>query len=177
MREILTDHEATSKQIKQRINLYKQRLKKRLEQHPEYQEILDRLEKYSSGLYHGYDDPRIPLDNLALERLFNVSKRHFRKRTGLKERTNFVALEGELFFIASSYVAQLPFQSEQEFIQFLQSQRSVFTTAELSQLITQEQRQIRQKHTFMKKKCTLVKALGLFGQLKKKMSKISSTAY
>jgi len=95
LRQILSNHESAAKQIRQQLILFIRQLKKHSKVYPKCKVIIKRIKKYWNVLFHGYDDKRIPLTNLEIERSFNRLKRRLRKRTGLNSRKNFFILEGE----------------------------------------------------------------------------------
>ena len=94
LRQILAKHEASSKQIKNRIHLLINQVKKYSKSNPHCLVIVKRLKKYWKNLFHGYDDKRIPLTNLGIERSFNQMKRVLRKRTGMRHRPGYFIYEG-----------------------------------------------------------------------------------
>ena len=79
LREILSQDGKSTKQIKNLIRLFMKQLKKQSSRYPRFKIIINRLKKYWNYLFHGYDDDRIPLTNLEIERSFNSFKRSFRK--------------------------------------------------------------------------------------------------
>ncbi|MFV2014053.1 MAG: hypothetical protein ACC656_01370 [Candidatus Heimdallarchaeota archaeon] len=177
LRQILAEHEVSSKQIKRRIKRFERHLRKRLDQYPEYQKIIDRLHTYSKKLYHGYDDPRIPLDNLEIERMFNNTKRDFRKQTGLKTRTNFILLDGETLFAIDHYKAQfLPNSTVEDFIDKILPKRLLFDTPELIQLFNQFSERKKQNKQFLAQKYTNKQASQKFHKLKTNLARLSRDA-
>jgi hypothetical protein len=177
LRQILGDQSATSKQIKQRIRLFKKHLKKRLPSHPHFNEILKRLDRYSDGLYHGYDDHRIPLTNLEIERYFNTEKRVYRRRTGLKGRKNQFVLEAEEILLGSHYRIEASKQdSAGDFIGRYREKRLLLTVTEITTLLEDSKsrkKQLREKYL---KKHGFKKITAIYRRLKEKLSELSHSA-
>ena len=56
---------------------------------------------YWSGLFHCYDDPRIPRTNNALEQYFGTARHHERRATGRKRQPAAVAVRGAVRVVAA----------------------------------------------------------------------------
>lgn len=175
LRQILADKEATGKQIKQRIKLYKKHLKNQLPAHPEYNEILTRLNNYSSGLYHGYDDPRIPLTNLDQERFFKAGKRFNRRRTGTKERKNQFVLEAEEFYTGVHYRTENQDldSSPAKYIDMFKKKRLLLSNSEIRDLFKKSQARKKTLHRKYLWKPSTKKTTAIYHRLKEKLRSIS----
>jgi hypothetical protein len=99
LRQILSKHEENSNQIKNRIRLLLNQVKKYSKSNPQCLVIMKRLRKYWKNLFHGYEDKRIPLTNLGIERSFNQMKRVLRKRTGMRNRPGYFIYEGNSILV------------------------------------------------------------------------------
>ena len=178
LRQIFGDKDATGKQIKQRIKRYEKHLKKQLPAHPEYSEILNRLDKYAKGLYHGYDDPKIPLTNLDLERYFNAEKRFYRRRTGLKNRANQFVIESEEVLLGAHYRHEAV-DGDTSFDMFMDTfkkKRLLLGNSEITDSFKKSQarkKELRRKYLW---KPSIKKVATIYHGLKNKLRKISSGA-
>lgn len=83
--------ESSSRQVKRVLRAYLNQLERGVppeERHSSWGPFVQHVRKVSDsfwkGLFHCYDEPRIPRTNNSLEQFFNVLKRHQRKVTGQK---------------------------------------------------------------------------------------------
>ena len=153
LRQILVNHESSSKLIKKQLGLFMNQLKKHAIRFPKCQVIIKRLKKYWNYLFHGYDDKRIPLTNLEIERSFNRLKRILRKRTGYHSRQYFFIMEGEALLIIEPLLRDLgPSISQKDFISHFTLQRNLISTADLKiRFSTSQQKRKQMKQSYSQK--------------------------
>lgn len=170
LRQILSEEDQSSKQVKGKIKLLNGKIKKRQLQHPKLQVITKRIKMYNHNLFHCYDDKRIPRTNLEIERSFNSLKRILRKRTGFQKRPNFLSHEGYILIKIENIT--LDFKNnfdEKEFISHFQAQKPVVQKENL-QTKSQQRRSNKNflKRNFLKK-ISLKKAGKIFRGLRAKL--------
>lgn len=171
LREILAEHELSSKQIKEKINLLKKKIKKLIIRYPKLKVILKRLKKYERYLYHAYDKESLPFTNLGIERYFKNVKRRLRKRIGARSRGIAIITTGELFFLFDQIISQnKDLWSEESFINYFRSKRPLINAQKHHQLT----KSFHLYRTQLKKQYTVKidsnHALKLFTTLKKQIS-------
>ena len=142
-------------------------LEKQSRKYPRFLIIIERLKIYWKYLFHGYDDERIPLTNLEIERSFNSFKRSFRKRTGLKSRASFFVMEGEILMTLDYMIKDLSLTyNYYSFYQALHLHRLNLIPIEWHQLQKQRNNQQRQHKYRYHKKYSLIEANQTFNVLK-----------
>lgn len=167
IRQILSEHEKNSKQIKNQMKNYLKQIKKHSIKYPKMKLIIKRVKKYWNNLFHAYDDERIPFTNLEIERVFNVLKRKLRKRTGLKTRKNYLIEEGEQLLIIEQV---LPINeiliSEKLFIEYFISKRNIISSNNLSRRNKEAKEKRKELKNHSKRKYSLKKVLKMFSEFR-----------
>jgi hypothetical protein len=109
LREILAvspEEAGGSRMVMQRVCDLLNEISPLVAEEPLLEQIIDRVVRYGSGLFHCYDDPRIPKTNNNLEHSHHKFKREKRRVMGGRENRLYVELHGPFAAVAQNYCGQ-----------------------------------------------------------------------
>lgn len=109
LREILAvpqEEAGGSRMVMQRVCDLLNEISPLVAEEPLLEQIIDRVVRYGGGLFHCYDDPRIPRTNNSLEHSHHNFKREKRRVMGVKESRLYVELHGPFAAVAQNYCGQ-----------------------------------------------------------------------
>lgn len=142
LREILAtspEEAGGSRMVMQRVCNLLNEISPLVAEEPLLDQIIDRVVRYGGGLFHCYDDPRIPRTNIDLEQSHHEFKREKRRVMGGTKNRLYVELHGPFAAAAQNYCGQ-PFEERLELV------RTYFPSREALRGMREKHEGLRREH-------------------------------